>query len=181
METHIINWFESSGAFAVWFSLLINIVISVIGVVPSVFVTAANLHFFGFEQGLLLSIAGEACGAIISFYLYRLGVNRFFQKFPLQHPYLIRLRQSSGMDTFFLIVALRVLPMIPSGAVTLAGAASSMGILLFSLASTLGKIPSLLIEAYSIQQVLSWTGQGKLILAFVSLGIVFLLIQSDRK
>ena len=31
----------------------------------------------------------------------------------------------------------------------------------FSIASTLGKIPALVIEAYSALQVLNWSGQGK--------------------
>ena len=66
MELQILQWFENSRIYAVWISIFLNIIISVLGIVPSVFITAANISFFGFKNGLFLSILGEALGAIIS-------------------------------------------------------------------------------------------------------------------
>ena len=55
---------------AVIFSILVNTIIAVAGLFPSTFITAANIIYFGFQFGLVISIVGEAAGAIISFIFY---------------------------------------------------------------------------------------------------------------
>ena len=165
----------------VWISIFLNIIISVLGIVPSVFITAANISFFGFENGLFLSILGEALGAIISFYLYRKGISRVRTKVNIKNKYILRLQRTYGMEAFILIFALRLFPFIPSGVVTLVSAGSKVGVLNFSIASTLGKIPALVIEAYSIQQILNWSWQGKVILGVASVLMLGLWIKGKRK
>jgi len=181
MEGHVLQWFENSGYYALWISIFLNIIISVIGIIPSFFITAANISFFGFGYGLFLSILGEAFGAIISFYLYRKGINKVKNKVPIKNKYLDKLQQTDGVGAFLLIIALRIFPFIPSGIVTLVSAGSKVGILNFSFASTLGKIPALLIEAYSIQQILNWSWQGKVILGVSSLFILGFLIKKYKR
>lgn len=181
MEAQILAWFEHSSTLAIWISFLLNIIISFLGVVPSVFLTAANISFFGFGQGLLISILGEAFGAIISFYFYRKGINRVINKISINNKFLDRLQNTQGMEAFFLIIALRIFPFVPSGVVTLVSAGSKVGIVNFSIASTLGKIPALLIEAYSVKQVLDWSLQGKIIMGLCSIFIVVILIKRFRK
>ncbi|WP_374722183.1 TVP38/TMEM64 family protein [Peribacillus tepidiphilus] len=173
MEQAVLKIFEESGWFALWFSIGLSILISIAGIVPSVFVTAANITYFGFTKGLIISIAGEALGAIISFYLYRKGLKRV--NFHSKNKTVVRLQSAKGVEAFLLIIALRIFPFIPSGIVTFAGAGSKMGIINFSIASTIGKIPALLIEAYSVKQVLSWDWQGKLILAISAIVILIVI------
>jgi uncharacterized membrane protein YdjX (TVP38/TMEM64 family) len=174
MEEQVVRWFADSGGYAIWISVFLNIVISLLGIVPSVFLTAANITFFGFTNGVIISIIGEASGAIVSFYLYRKGIHRFLPKFEPQNKFLIKLQKSRGGESFILILALRLFPLVPSGLVTLAGAISKVSLFAFAIASTIGKIPALLIEAYSVQQVLAWDWQGKVILVLLSL-ILFII------
>jgi uncharacterized membrane protein YdjX (TVP38/TMEM64 family) len=180
MEGQVLQWFENRGYYAIGISIFLNIIISVLGVVPSVFITAANISFFGFEYGLSLSILGEAFGAIISFYLYRKGINKVKTRVPFNNQYLDKLQQTNGVEAFSLIIALRIFPFIPSGLVTLVSASSKVGIWNFSFSSTLGKIPALLIEAYSISQILNWSLQGKVILGLSSLFIVGFLMKKIK-
>jgi uncharacterized membrane protein YdjX (TVP38/TMEM64 family) len=56
-----------SGPFAIIVSIVLNIVISIAGVIPSFFITAANITFFGFNTGLIISFLGECVGAAFSF------------------------------------------------------------------------------------------------------------------
>ncbi|MBO0600047.1 TVP38/TMEM64 family protein [Sporosarcina sp. E16_3] len=177
MVEEVLQWFENSGLLAVLISIILNISISVLGFIPSVFVTAANISFFGFWYGLILSIIGEALGAMVSFYLYRKGINKVRYKVTINNKYLIRLHRTKGMEAFLLILASRVFPFMPSGLVTLASASSNVGMMNFSIASTLGKIPALVIEAYSALQVLNWSGQGKVILGISSLIIIGVLVR----
>lgn len=179
MELQIQQWFEETGLYAVCISLILNIIISVLGVIPSVFITAANISFFGFGNGLLLSILGEALGAIVSFGLYRKGITKVKHKIPINSKYLGKLQKTDGIYAFLLILTLRIFPFVPSGLVTLASAYSRVGLLNFSIASTLGKIPALIIEAYSIYQIIKWEWPGKIILCLVLI-LLFYFVKKHR-
>lgn len=182
MEGYILDWFNDIGFYAVGLSIVLNIVISVLGLVPSFFLTAANIHFFGFGYGLLLSIVGEAFGAIVSFYLYRKGINLIKEKVQFKNRLLERLQNTAGVEAFLLVIALRIFPFMPSGVVTIVSAGSNIGLLNFSIASTLGKIPALVIEAYSVYYIMNWNWQGKIIFTLVTIIIIgYLFMRRKRK
>ena len=181
MEGYILDWFEGFGLYAFGLSIVLNIIISVLGVVPSFFLTAANIHFFGFGYGLLISIVGEAFGAVVSFYLYRKGIGKVKEKVQRKHAYLERLERTGGMEAFWLIIALRIFPFMPSGLVTLVSAGSQVSIVTFAIASTLGKIPALVIEAYSVYHVMTGSWQGKVILGLIAVAIVLFVMKKSKK
>lgn len=49
----------SSGHLSILVSIVFNILISVLGVIPSAFITAANITVFGFQEGLIVSYLGK--------------------------------------------------------------------------------------------------------------------------
>ncbi|MFS0646109.1 TVP38/TMEM64 family protein [Siminovitchia sp. 179-K 8D1 HS] len=157
MANEVIQWFPENPAIATVISIILNIFVAVSGIFPSAPITAGNIIFFGFKIGVLMSIIGEAAGAIVSFLLYRKGLSKLLIHDKVKNRLLIRLKYTHGVEAVFLVLVLRVLPFIPSGAVTLAAAFSQMRLFSFSIASTLGKIPSLFIEAYSVDRVLKLT------------------------
>ncbi|WP_421385022.1 TVP38/TMEM64 family protein [Bacillus salacetis] len=184
MELILSNWLGYSNQyFAIVISILLNITISILGIVPSAFLTAANITVFGFEFGMLISFIGEASGAVISFLLYQTGIKKVIgtRTKPIHQKHLTRLQKSKGAEAFFLVLALRLLPFVPSGIVTLSGAFSKMGLMNFAFASTLGKVPSILIEAYAIQEVLFLSWKGKVILSLTSLVIIIALLKRYSK
>jgi uncharacterized membrane protein YdjX (TVP38/TMEM64 family) len=162
----LLNTYENA---AYLISIVINIIISILGLVPSVFLTAANLAVFGFWKGTFLSFAGEAIGAIISFLLYRKGFKKLSESKLFSHPKVRRLLEAKGLEAFFLVLSLRLLPFVPSGVVTFVAAIGKTSLLIFMIASSIGKIPALLLEAYSVYQLMNWTWQGKVILTFLSI------------
>jgi len=180
LQQQLIQWFEGAPQLAVLISLGISVLIAVVGVLPSVFITAANILFFGFWQGTLISFAGEALGAAIAFVLYRKGFKKLTQKGLHQYPKVKTLIDAEGKQAFGLIFSLRLLPFVPSGLVTFAAAVGKVGLLLFVVASSLGKIPALLIEAYSVYQVTEFGWQGKLILALAAVGILYWLLKRPK-
>ncbi|OXB91814.1 TVP38/TMEM64 family protein [Parageobacillus galactosidasius] len=171
----LLNTYENA---AYLISIVINIIISILGLVPSVFLTAANLAVFGFWKGTFLSFAGEAIGAIISFLLYRKGFKKFSESKLFSRPKVRRLLEAKGLEAFFLVLSLRLLPFVPSGVVTFVAAVGKTSLLIFVIASSLGKIPALLLEAYSVYQLMNWTWQGKVISTFLS---IFLLLFTWKK
>ncbi|MEY8350290.1 VTT domain-containing protein [Bacillus cereus] len=160
---------------AIPLSILFNIIISFAGFIPSIFLTAINIQLFGLTDGTLISIAGEALGAIISFYFYRLGLQKFAQNKINHYPKVERLLYVQGKEAFLLVLSFRFIPFIPSSIVTLFAALGKMSLLSFSIASTLGKIPSLLIEVYSAYHVMNGTSEAKWIITIAGcIGLLYL-------
>ncbi|WP_251402866.1 TVP38/TMEM64 family protein [Ureibacillus chungkukjangi] len=95
------------------------------------------------------SIIGEAVGAIITFILYKKGLKKWRIK-ETQQGLIRKIKKLEGKNTFWMILILRIMPFIPSGVVTIGAAFSKVSLSLFAVASTIGKIPSLLIEAATI-------------------------------
>ncbi|RSD25026.1 TVP38/TMEM64 family protein [Mesobacillus subterraneus] len=149
---------------SVTISLAVSILVAIAGVIPSAFVTAANIMYFGFAGGLVLSTLGEAFGAIISFFLYRKGIKKLSSKNDRKKKIklLDRLKATDGREAFVLVLLLRLFPFAPSGLVTLAASYSKMGAASFMVSSTIGKIPALVIEAYSVHTVLGWKTEYQL-------------------
>lgn len=175
MEQQLIYYFTEYENLSILISLVINIAVAVLGVVPSVFVTAANLLFFGYFWGTMISFLGEAIGAVVAFVLYRKGLKKLSEKQLGKFPKLKRLLEAQGKEAFYLVLSLRLLPFIPSGLVTFTGAIGKVSLTTFALASSLGKIPALLIEAYSIYQVTRFGWQGKVLLALTAAYLLYLV------
>ena len=178
MEERLIVLFEEYSNYAIVLSIIINVIIAIFGFIPSFFITGANIIFFGFWTGTLISFLGESIGAIVAFLLYRKGFKKFSIKAVQKYPKVKTLLWKEGKEAFYLILSLRLLPFVPSGLVTLISAIGKVSFLIFAIASTVGKIPALLIEAYSVYQVTQWTWQGKVILVVAGL---YLIILSFRK
>ena len=149
--------------------------------VPSVFITAANILFFGIVNGTIISFLGEAIGAAIAFSLYRKGFKKIMAKSLEKYPAVKRLTDARNKEAFYLIFSLRLIPFVPSGLITFAAAAGSVSFVTFLLASSLGKLPALIMEAWSVYQVTKFGWQGKLILAVVAVGLLFWLIIKKKK
>jgi len=177
LQDQIIHFFQQCPHIAILASLLISIVVAILGVVPSIFITGANILFFGFLKGTLLSFLGETIGAAIAFFLYRKGFKSKTQKGLQKFPKVSRLIEVQGKEAFTLILSLRLLPFVPSGLVTFTAAIGKVSITTFFIASSLGKIPSLLLEAYSVFYLNQFGWQGKLILVILSCFLIYFVIK----
>jgi uncharacterized membrane protein YdjX (TVP38/TMEM64 family) len=177
----VLSYFNDFREWAIVISILINVLIAVLGIVPSVFLTAANLLFFGFWAGTAISFLGEMIGAAVSFLLYRKGFKQLSRKKLNKYPKMIKLLDAEGKEAFILILSLRILPFVPSGLVTFTGAIGAVSTAVFVAASSLGKIPALLLEAYSVYNITKWNIEGKVILALVALLAIFGMIKNMKK
>jgi len=176
----LLEIFKAHPQEAIIISLLLSIVIAIAGILPSVFITAANILFFGFWKGLLLSFLGEALGAIVSFVLYRKGFKTSMTTPLHKYPRVERLIAAKGKEAFLLVLGLRLLPFVPSGLVTFAGAIGNIRLLTFATASSLGKIPALFIEAYSVYQITAFSWQGKLILGIIACALIYWVARQKK-
>ena len=180
MEEQVITLLSTYEELAIVLSLFLNIIISILGLVPSVFLTAANIMVFGLVEGTIISLIGEAMGAVVSFILYRKGLRKFSSAKFMANPKISKLLNAGGKEAFLLILSLRIMPFMPSGVVTFIAAIGKTSFLVFVTASTIGKIPALLLEAYSVNQLIQWTWQGKVLFAGISLLLLFWLWKVNR-
>lgn len=181
MGEQLVEIFQAHPQWAIVISLLLSVAIAVAGILPSVFITAANILFFGFWEGLFMSFLGEAIGAVVAFILYRKGFKKAMTTPLHKYPRVERLIAAKGKEAFVLILGLRLLPFVPSGLVTFAGAIGNVSLLTFVIASSLGKVPALFIEAYSVYQVTRFDWQGKIILALSAIALIYIVIRKKSK
>ncbi len=176
MVENLLGLFREYQNLAIVISICISIIIAILGVVPSVFITAANILFFGFWNGMFISFLGEAMGAGIAFLLYRKGFKRTAEKRLDKYPKVQQLINAEGKEAFYLVLALRLIPFVPSGLITFAAAIGRVSFITFVIASSLGKLPALFIEAYAVNEVTNFGWQGKLILALVAVILLYWII-----
>ena len=179
MKESLVHFFQEYPDLAVFTSIGVSILVAVLGFLPSLFITAANIFFFGFWKGTVLSFTGESIGALLAFLLYRKGFREVSAGSLQRFPRLRLLLEAKGKRAVLLVIAFRLLPLVPSGLITFAAAIGRIGILPFFLSSSLGKIPALLLEAYSVYQVTRLTWQGKILLVIASLAMLFWFIKSS--
>ena len=177
MKEELVRLFNDYPQSALLISLATSILIAVLGILPSVFITAANILFFGFWQGILISFLGEAIGAIVAFFLYRKGFKKIASNKLQEFPGLKSLLDAKGKHAFLLILYLRLIPFVPSGFITFAAAIGRVSILTFIVASSIGKIPALLLEGYAAYQVIAFGWQGKIILTIVAILLFYFTVK----
>lgn len=181
MKQQLLDLFNNYPEYAILVSIAGNILIAVLGVVPSVFLTAANILFFGFIPGTIISFIGEATGAFVAFLLYRYGFKKGANEHLSRYQPVQKLLLLQGREAFYAIVSLRLIPFVPSGIVTFAAAIGRIKWITFLLASSLGKIPALVFEAYAAWQVTAFGWQGKLILLLCGLYLLYVLFVKKSK
>ncbi|MDV4152491.1 VTT domain-containing protein [Clostridium sp. AL.422] len=143
----IVNLFQQYSMYSVPISLIISIIIALLGIVPSIFVTGANIVFFGPILGFIISLLGEVIGGYITFIVYRLGFKKSVENIKNKHRLLNAIVEGEGNKVGFLIFEGRLIPFIPSGLVTLAASISNVNGKIFTIATFFGKIPSIALEA----------------------------------
>jgi uncharacterized membrane protein YdjX (TVP38/TMEM64 family) len=181
MTEFFLEWMPENRPLLVLLSILVNVIIALSGILPSAFLTAANIALFDFRIGLTISIIGEAIGAIVSFYFYRKGLIKLSPLLPQKNKLLLKLQQTQGWEAVFLVLVLRTLPFVPSGVVTVMAAYSTMAIFTFSAASTIGKVPSLFMEAYAVNHALAFSLEWQLLILGILIMVWMFYLYGKKK
>lgn len=177
----ILEFLNNYSSIAIPLSLLISIIVSLVGVLPSVFVTGANIIFFGPIQGFIISLLGETIGAYITFSVYRLGFKKRIEKISDKYRLISNIVNSEGKRAGLLIVQARLIPFIPSGVVTLASSISSVNAKIFTIATLIGKIPSIALEALVSYDIINIQDNWiRLIITVIGLVLIMITIKSKK-
>ncbi|MFC4076566.1 TVP38/TMEM64 family protein [Salinithrix halophila] len=185
MVQETVNWLAEWGSWAVLISLVINVVVNLLGFVPSIFVTGANVLLWGPFWGGAISLIGEALGSGLAFLLYRKGWRHWSCRISPSWRWMENLNRWPRRLQFKSLLAARLTPFIPSGAINLLGALTTVRFSDFFLATFIGKIPSIALEVLVSHDVIHIQENG-LRLAFVLLALLLAVtvwhsLQKERR
>lgn len=176
----VLEILKNNSSMAIPISILISIGVSLVGILPSVFITGANIVFFGPANGFLISLLGETIGAYITFTIYRLGFKKKLEKFTDKHRLISKIAKSDGNRAGLLIFQGRIIPFIPSGVITLAASISNVNSVTFTIATLIGKAPSIALEALVSYDIINiYDNWIRLIITLVAL--IFLKVTFIKK
>lgn len=142
----IVDILRSYGIWAMVVSMVIDILINVLGFLPSIFISTANGVVFGLGPGVIISWLAECIGVILSFWLMRRFLRQSAERLIAQSKYLTKIDEFSGENGFKMMLLARSLPYFPSGIITALGAVSSIRFRDYALATLIGKFPAVALE-----------------------------------
>lgn len=138
-----IHYLRSFGVWAMAISIIIDIVINIVGFLPSIFISTANGVLFGIFIGTGISWFAETVGVIISFFFMRTLFRHKAKSLIEKSKMLSTLDEYSTLKA--MIIA-RAVPYSPNGLVTALGALSHISYRDYAIGSLIGKLPSVAIE-----------------------------------
>lgn len=142
----IAAYLRSFGPWTVAVSILINIIINLSGILPTVLISGANAVVFGLGGGIAVSWVGECLGTVVAFLLWRSLLQRAARRMIRRSPRLAVADEFGGKNGFKAMLVARLIPLAPSGLITLLGAVSSMSFTDMLWATLIGKLPSIVLE-----------------------------------
>lgn len=160
--------------------LIGNIAIGTLGFIPSILITPVNLDRFGLIGGSSLSISGEIIGALFGFWLYRYGAKHIPVAWQ-QSSWFRFFRNQPPASVWWAVLSLRILPFVPSGAVTAGAALTRISALAFFWASSIGKLPAVAIEIAVAFGLVLWLPRSVLYSVLGMCLVILLLIAMIRK
>ena len=138
-----ILYLKSFGIYAALISFFIDVVVNIVGFLPSIFISTANGLVFGLFWGVIISWLAETVGVLISFYVMRTLFRGMAQKVIEQSRTLTKLDAHKSWQAMAIA---RAIPYMPNGLVTAVGALSSMSFEAYAFGCLIGKFPSTALE-----------------------------------
>lgn len=177
----IAEWLRSFGLWAILISLLLNILIGTLGLVPTLFLSGANAVVFGFIPGGFISLAGEVLGAATSFWLYRWGFGKLKLMKKGTWGWLQRFNKADRRRRALILFIARLTPLVPSGIITFAAALSRMHFADFIIITLIGKAPSIAMETLVGHDLIRINEQyPRLLISLFCIIMIYLLFRKRR-
>ena len=130
-----IAYLRGFGIYAAFMSFFIDVVINIVGFLPSIFISTANGLIFGLFWGTIISWLAETVGVLISFYVMR----TLFRGMAMNIINKSRtLKKLDSYDSWQAIAAARAIPYMPNGQVTAISALSGMHFRPYALGCLIG-------------------------------------------
>lgn len=193
----IITVIRASGAYGLLISYLLVVVQTVVPFAPFAVLAGLNTSVHGFWAGYLSTWAGAFTGSLLLYYLSQRVMSAYFEKKLVHllrnHSQLQsltqRIRESSGISAFVVILLLRLQPWLPSSVIDISSGLSRIRWAPYLAATVFGQGSMVALASYIGHQLLHppidrhvwWLVVGiSALILIVYVGARFLLARSKK-
>lgn len=167
----LIVYLRSFGIWAVFISFFIDVVINIVGFLPSIFISTANGLIFGLFWGTVISWLAETTGVVISFWAMRVLFRTMAMHIIEKSKTLSKLDQYESWQA---VAFARAIPYMPNGLVTAISALSSMPFQRHMWGSLIGKLPSVALEVCLGHDIVRMGEHAmRLTIIIIAVGVVY--------
>lgn len=143
---HLVN---QGGSLSIIISIMLVAICVFFPIIPFPILAGMIGGVFGATQGVFISLAGAMVGTMGFFILSRYGFRDLAEEKLMHYPKVREYEEFLNRNSFAAILTCRLIPIIPAPVVNIICGLSRVKWLTFFMASTLGKIPNILILSYA--------------------------------
>ncbi|MCM3690547.1 TVP38/TMEM64 family protein [Neobacillus niacini] len=140
---------KAGGVVSIFISMLFVSICVFFPVIPFPVLAGVIGGVFGTTQGVMVSLIGAMAGTMGFFFLSRYGFRDYAQSKLMKYPKIQEYEDFLYRNSFVAILTCRLIPIIPAPVVNIICGLSNVNWLIFFTASTIGKIPNILILSYA--------------------------------
>jgi uncharacterized membrane protein YdjX (TVP38/TMEM64 family) len=148
-KNELLHLVKQGGALSIFISMLLVAICVFFPVIPFPVLAGIIGAVFGTAQGMVVSLTGAMAGTIVFFFLSRYGFRDFAQEKLMKYPKVQEYDDFLNRNSFVAILTCRLIPIIPAPVVNIICGLSHVRWLPFFTASTIGKIPNILILSFA--------------------------------
>lgn len=170
----LVAYLRSFGPWAVLVSFLLDVLINIGSVFPSIFLSTANGLIFGLPLGIVISWLAETTGVIISFLLMRFFFRNTAERIIQKSNALRHIDEASGKHGLEWMAFARALPYFPSGIGTAVAAVSSISVRDYIIGNLIGKFPATALEVVIGHDIVNFHDNSlRLTVLVILVGVIF--------
>ncbi|MBM7633323.1 TVP38/TMEM64 family protein [Geomicrobium sediminis] len=140
-------WLDAGGTESILLTALIATLLSLFPVIPYPIIGGILGAIYGPYLGSLVTWIGSSLASIVMFVFIRYGYQDLGQRILNRYTTLSKLNLLFERNAFMTIFLTRLIPIVPSIIVNVYSALSRVGFLTYTIASSIGKIPSMILFA----------------------------------
>ncbi|QCJ42297.1 TVP38/TMEM64 family protein [Bacillus sp. S3] len=148
-KDELLHIVKEGGTLSIFISMLLAAICVFFPIIPFSVLAGVLGAAFGAFQGVWISLAGAMAGTMGFFFLSRYGFRDWAEEKLTKYPKVREYERFLYRNSFAAILTCRLIPIIPSPVVNIVCGLSYVHWFTFFIASTLGKIPNILILSYA--------------------------------
>jgi uncharacterized membrane protein YdjX (TVP38/TMEM64 family) len=148
-KDELLSLVNAGGYLSIIISMLLVAICVFFPIIPFPVLAGVIGGVFGATQGMIVSLTGAMVGTMGFFYLSRYGFRDYAQQKLINYPKVKEYEAFLNRNSFLAILTCRLIPIIPAPVVNIVCGLSNVKWLTFFIASTIGKIPNIIILSYA--------------------------------
>jgi uncharacterized membrane protein YdjX (TVP38/TMEM64 family) len=185
-KDELMSLIRAGGSLSIMVSIMMVAICVFFPVIPFPVLAGLIGGVFGTAQGITISLTGAMIGTMGFFLLSRYGFRDYAQEKLQKYPKVLEYESFLNRNSFFAILTCRLIPIIPAPVVNIVCGLSKVNWLIFFSASTIGKLPNILIlslagAAFTDNKLLSFSLYGGYLLLIFLINFVIMYRKMSKE